>query len=178
MSAGETGRFTSCLLSLTITKMRSLVAAALLLAFTFPQRPPAASNPYETGHLTLTTSVSRPVNSGRRELYVDITPKPRMHVYAPGQTGYIAVTLKLEADPHFSAAPAQFPAAETILFEPLNERQLVYSKPFRITQPITLARNRTGGAALIVKGSLRYQACDAKVCFLPKTVPVEWRVMP
>jgi DsbC/DsbD-like thiol-disulfide interchange protein len=158
--------------------MRSLVAVALLLAFTFPQRQPAASNPYETGHLALTTSVSHPVNSKGRELYVDVTPKPGMHVYAPGQRGYIVVTLKLEADPHFSAAPAQFPAPETILFEPLNERQLVFSKPFRITQPITLARERAGGAALIVKGSLRYQACDAKVCFLPKTVRVEWRVTP
>ena len=109
-------------------------------------------------------------------IYLDITPKSRMHVYAPGQAGYIVVTLKLESDPSYSAAVAQFPKPETILFEPLNERQFVYSKPFRVTQPITLARQQLRNVPLVVKGRLRYQACDDKVCFLPKTVPVEWQV--
>ncbi len=158
--------------------MRSVFAAILLLAFTSPQRQPAASKSYETGHLTLTTSVGGPVNSARRELYLDITPKPRVHVYAPGQAGYITVSLKLDPDPRFSAAAARFPKPETMLFEPLNERQLVYSKPFRVTQPITLASDRRGNAPLVVTGTLRYQACDDKVCFLPKTVPVEWRFTP
>ena len=27
---------------------------------------------------------------------------------------------------------------------------------------------------LTIKGTLRYQACDDKVCFRPTSVPVEW----
>jgi hypothetical protein len=156
-------------------EMRSFLVALLLVPGVIPQAQPA-SNPHETDHLIVTTSTNAPANSARRELYLDVTPRPRMHIYAPGQAGYIAVTLTLERGPRFSAAPAQFPTPDSILFAPLNERQLVYSKPFRITQPITLARK--GGAPLIVKGTLRYQACDDKVCFLPKTVPVDWRITP
>ena len=29
---------------------------------------------------------------------------------------------------------------------------------------------------LTIKGTLRYQACDDKVCFRPTNVPVEWTV--
>jgi hypothetical protein len=155
--------------------MRSALVALVLVSGAIPQAQPA-SKPHETDHLIVTTSTKAHANAARRELYLDVTPKPRMHVYAPGQAGYIVVTLTLERDARFSAAPAQFPRPESILFVPLNERQLVYSKPFRITQPITLARK--GGAPLIVKGTLRYQACDDKVCFLPKTVPVDWRITP
>jgi DsbC/DsbD-like thiol-disulfide interchange protein len=158
-------------------EMRSLLVALLLVPGVIAGAQPA-SRPHETDHLTFTTSASAPAKSAKRDLYLDITPKPRMHVYAPGQSGYIAVTLTLDRDARFSAAPAQFPTPESILFVPLNERQLVYSKPFRITQPITLARSRSSGAAVIVKGTLRYQACDDKVCFLPKTVAVEWRITP
>lgn len=167
--------FISCLLSLTIREMRSLSAAVLLIALTVPQQPVPAP-PHETDHLTFTTSAGTLANSARRELYLDITPKPRMHLYAPGQAGYIVVTLKIERDSRFSTAAARFPKPETMLFEPLNERQLVYSKPFRVTQPITLASGRRGSVPVVVKGTLRYQACNEKVCFLPKTVPVEWRL--
>jgi hypothetical protein len=28
---------------------------------------------------------------------------------------------------------------------------------------------------LVLKGSLRYQACDDRECYLPETVPLAWR---
>ena len=56
----------------------------------------------------------------------------------------------------------------------LNETQLVYAKPFRITQQLTLKSPPSG--PVTIKGSVRYQACDDTICYLPKTVPVEWTV--
>ena len=127
----------------------------------------------ETAHLTVTTSSS--AQAGKAALFVDVAPKPTMHVYSPGQKGYIAITLTLDSDPAFTAARAKYPAGEKLFMKILNETQLVYSKPFRITQDLRLVKP-VSGAGLTIKGTLRYQACDDKVCYLPTTVPVQWAV--
>ena len=75
-------------------------------------------------------------------------------------------------DPAFTAAAPRFPKPEKIVFEPLNETQLVYAKPFRIVQDVTPTRR----GPLTIKGTLRYQACDDKVCYRPTNVPLEWMV--
>ena len=56
----------------------------------------------------------------------------------------------------------------------LKETQRVYAKPFRITQEVTLGADAP--ETLTVKGTLRYQACDDTICYLPVTVPVSWTV--
>ncbi len=130
----------------------------------------------ETMHLKLTSSTG-PETQGRIPLFLDVVPKARMHVYAPGQSGYIVITLTLDSDQGITMpAPAQFPKPEKTVFEPLNETQLVYSKPFRIVQDVALASGATATAT--IKGSLRYQACDDKVCYRPQTVPVTWTIAP
>jgi hypothetical protein len=162
--------------------MQSLLAAVVCAAVAAgAQRPgsDAAKPPVrETAHLTVATSSSAPaVAPGKRvSLLADVTPKPKMHVYAPGQDGYIAITLTLDPDPAFTAAKAKYPAGEKILMKILNETQLVYEKPFRITQDVTLAKRLSG--PLTIKGTLRYQACDDRICYLPITVPVQWTIGP
>jgi hypothetical protein len=129
----------------------------------------------ETRHLTVATSVKATEGTGGRvTLLADVTPKPKMHVYAPDQKDYIPITLKLVPDEAIREQPVQYPKAEKYFFEPLNETQLVYSKPFRIVQPVTLARTANG--AVTIKGTLRYQACDDAICYVPQNVPVSWTV--
>jgi DsbC/DsbD-like thiol-disulfide interchange protein len=130
-----------------------------------------APKAHETAHLTVTTSSS--AQAGKASLFVDVAPKPMMHVYSPGQKGYIAITLTLDANPAFTAAKAKYPAGEKLFMKVLNETQLVYSKPFRITQDIRFVKP-VPGAPLTIKGTLRYQACDDKICYLPQNVPVAW----
>ncbi len=119
----------------------------------------------------------------RISVFVDIAPKPKMHVYAPQEKDAIPVSLALEADPAFTSRAPQFPDPEKYYFAPLDLTQLVFSKPFRIVQDVTLAltpafreRANAAGATLPIKGTLRYQACDDKVCFAPKDVPVSWTI--
>jgi hypothetical protein len=129
------------------------------------------AGPVETPHLKVTTSASDTLARDQHmSLFVDVEPKPLIHVYAPGQDGFIVVTLTLDKDAAFTASTPKFPRPEKVVFEPLNETQLVYSKPFRIVQDITPSRK----GPLTIKGTLRYQACDDKVCFRPTSVPVEW----
>jgi DsbC/DsbD-like thiol-disulfide interchange protein len=149
--------------------MGPMIVAAWLLQ--------AIANPQSTAHLQVKTSASAAAVAagGTVTLQVDVTPKPKMHVYAPGQDGYIPIQLTLTADPAFTAAKAKYPAGETFVMPALNERQLVYAKPFRITQAVTLAPSATG--PVTIKGTLRYQACDDTICYLPKTIPLDWTVL-
>jgi DsbC/DsbD-like thiol-disulfide interchange protein len=148
--------------------MRAMIVAVWLLQ--------VVANPQETLHLQLKTSanVVSAAAGGKVLLQIDVTPKPKMHVYAPGQDGYIPILLTLTADPAFTAAKAKYPAGEKFVMPALNETQLVYAKPFTVTQEITLKSPPTG--PLTIKGSVRYQACDDAICYLPKTVPVEWTI--
>ena len=61
--------------------------------------------------------------------------------------------------------------AETMDFE--GEHVPVYEKPFRLTAAVSLARTAKAGS-LTITGTLKYQACDDRVCFIPESVPVRW----
>ena len=153
----------------------TLLAATLLVQPVSPK--PSA---IETAHVTvsptlspaLLPSSSRP--GAKLSLFVDVTPKAKMHLYAPGEKDGIPVALTIDPNPAVRLSPAAFPPAEKFFFEPLKLTQLVFSKPFRITQDVTIAARPAG--ALTITGSFRYQACDDSVCYLPKTVPIEWTV--
>ena len=146
-----------------------------VVATLFAQAPSTAK-PIETAHLSLTPSASAAAvpPGGKLTLFVDVVPKPKMHVYSPGQSGYIAITLTLDADPAVTAGKAKYPAGEKYVMPALNETMLVYAKPFRIAQDVTIARGTA--APKTIKGTLRYQACDDAICYLPKTIPVEWTI--
>jgi Disulphide bond corrector protein DsbC len=133
----------------------------------------------ESKYLTLTPASSGiPKPGGRVTLDLSVTPRPKIHVYAPGQPDYMPISLTLEANPAYrTAGEPQYPKPETLFFKPLNERFKVYSRPFRITQDIivsTPARPNPPDKFLVVKGKVSYQACDDLVCYLPVDVPVTW----
>src|SRR5690349_19396151 len=96
-----------------------------LLTWLVAQEP--AARPIETAHLTLTVSSSAAsaAPGGKLTLQVDVTPKAKMHVYAPGQDGYIPIQLTLTDTPGISAAKAKYPAGEKFVMPALNETQLV-----------------------------------------------------
>jgi DsbC/DsbD-like thiol-disulfide interchange protein len=163
--------------------VRSLIFiayAGFFFAYLGAQLPLPAKNTVETAHVMVSTG-SAPAadtsagSSATRTLFVDIAPKPKMHVYAPGEKEGIPVSLSIEPSTGVKAAQPQFPPPQKYFFAPLKLTQLVYSKPFRITQPVTLA-GPLAGQTLTIKGTLRYQACDDTVCYLPKSVPLSWLV--
>jgi DsbC/DsbD-like thiol-disulfide interchange protein len=182
---------TSSVITIMISSASAFLLVCLLLlnqgagqpSIPSSQKPGAVS--VDTPHLAVTTSVSAgSVSPGAQFLLlVDVSPKPKMHVYAPGEKDVIPVTLTLEPDESYKAAKPEFPKAEQYFFEQIKLIQLVYSKPFRIAQSVSFAatpvlreRARAAGGSITVKGSLRYQTCDDKVCYPPKTVPLAWTV--
>lgn len=115
----------------------------------------------------------------RISLTLDVTPGPKIHVYAPGQNGYIPITLKMNESPDFKALAPAFPRA-TPFVDPVGERVQVFDTPFRVTQNVTLTltpsmrQRATARESLVVAGAFEYQACDDKVCYRPETIPVQW----
>jgi DsbC/DsbD-like thiol-disulfide interchange protein len=128
----------------------------------------------------LTDQVASP--GTRFSIVLDVTPGRRIHVYAPGVSGYRPIALRLEPQPGLVINQTRFPAPEIYHFKPLNERVLVFQRPFRIVQDVMLDRSREGEAALkgrehlTIGGTLEYQACDDKICFNPQSVPLSWTV--
>ncbi len=156
--------------------------AAGLLARIGGAVPPASAGKVAGEQLTATVGVSDAVVSpGERvTLIVDITPKPKMHVYAPGQAGYIPLTLRLTASPDFRTDAPRFPASRNYYFAPLKETVKVFDRPLRVTTTVTIAltpdlrRRASAKESLVISGSLAYQACDDKVCYRQETLPLTW----
>lgn len=135
-------------------------------------------------YLSLSTYLSdQVVAPGTRfSLVMDVIPDRRVHVYAPGVTGYKPIALTLGPQIGVIVRGAQFPKPEDYFFKPLNEHVLVYQQPFKIvydleidpTPPAVAALQ--GQSSLKIEGVLAYQACDDKVCFLPQSIPLSWTV--
>lgn len=114
-------------------------------------------------------------------LAVDVTPGPGIHVYAPGDHLYRVVRLRLDAPGFLQARPLPYPPSEPYHYEPLDETVPVYQQPFRLVQEVTVpltARTAALAAApdgaLVIEGTLEYQACDDEVCYLPAKAPLQW----
>jgi DsbC/DsbD-like thiol-disulfide interchange protein len=133
-----------------------------------------------TPHLTFTAEISPAVvkPGGRMSIAIDIVPRKNMHVYAPG-TPYRPVSMRLHTDAPLRVHGAVFPKPRRYLFKPLKEEVLVYDAPFRLTVKVVAGdaqalRKQRRGPDLTIKGSLDYQACDDRICYLPTSVPFEW----
>ena len=129
------------------------------------------------GHATIVaapTQVSGPAGT-RLSLFVDVTPKPGMHVYAPGNADYIPITVKLSPTTEIKAGKVAYPKSEVMTLA--DEKVSVFQKPFRLTQDVTLDKSAKAGSTIAVAGTVQYQACDDKVCYPPESAPVTWAVV-
>jgi peroxiredoxin len=113
---------------------------------------------------------------------VDVVPNPGVHVYAPGVAGYQPIALTIAPQVGLVLRTAQYPRAEDYHFKPLNEHVSVYQHPFRILQDVMIDPSPAAQAALkdmpamTIRGTLNYQACDDRLCFAPRSVPLTWTI--
>ena len=106
----------------TMTKPLLLTIVATAMLAVPSVRVALDAEPTTTKHLSLTTStsVSTVAPGGRVSLVVEITPKPNMHVYAPGQADVIPVSLTLAPSEAAVSQPLQFPKAEKLEIKELG----------------------------------------------------------
>lgn len=154
----------------------ALVASAAVAAQTAaPQRRPLLD-------VTSSVSVDRVAPGERFSVSLNLTPAPRVHVYAPEVTGYKPIAFTVRPQPGLVVRGVTFPPSESYYYAPLKETVPVYQKAFRVVQELMLDGSPTGRAALkgltsvAVQGTLSYQACDDRVCFPPRSVPMTWTI--
>jgi len=176
---GVMSRFTTALLLLALP----VSLAAQANPFDQPNKPPAvAGTTIDTPHLSLVpgSSADKIAPGAKVSLSFDITPRRGIHVYAPGKHTYQVVRMTLDPQPWLRAQPTTYPPSEMYHFEPLDERIEVYQKPFRLTEDVAMLstpeaqKALAGQSSVTITGKLDYQACDDKVCYAPRTVPVKW----
>lgn len=137
-----------------------------------------------TAHLTMTASISDAAAAPgeRLAIIVNVTPKPGMHLYAPGKHTYQVVRLTLDPQPWLRPQATTYPASQIYHFKPLDERIEVFMKPFQLRRDVTVLATPEAQKLLAamttatITGALEYQACDDKVCYNPARIPVSFVV--
>jgi hypothetical protein len=137
-----------------------------------------------TAHLTMAASVSDAAAAPgeRLAIVVNVTPKPGMHLYAPGKHDYQVVKLTIDPQPWLRAQATVYPASQIYHFKPLDEHVEVFMKPFQMRRELTVLASPdaqkllAGVTTVTITGALEYQACDDKVCYNPARVPFNFVV--
>lgn len=111
------------------------------------------------------------------ELVLDLIPSAGIHVYAPEVRNYRPIVLSVTTQPGLSmVGSARYPVAESYYYAPLKETVPVYQKPFRVLQVVSVDRSFRPGSLVTIAGTLTYQACDDRICYPPRKVPLTWTV--
>jgi len=159
--------------------VRAIIALLLFISPIAAQKdlPPELRAPAPR-HLSLATSAgaSSGAPGSKLSLFVDIVPKPGIHVYAPGAKNYRAIGWTLGPTSGVTVGKIAYPASELLFFAPLKETVPVYQRPFRLTRDITISSSTKRSETLGLSGTIEYQACDDKVCFVPESVAVRWSI--
>jgi len=159
--------------------MASVVAAAAGGASPLSQ-PPAApawldAEPEVTATtMHLTAKAERPEPAGADgfvTLRLRVTPQAGMRIYAHDVKGYVPLTLDVAAPAGAVLRPVAYPAPVEYVFPPTGERSRVHDEPFTLVQRVRLPR---GASVDDLVGTLRYQACDDRLCYKPASVRVRW----
>ncbi len=165
-------------------KYRERLTGNTVLSKLFPELGEEVSDTVEAPHLQLSVGQSDrvAVPGNLVTLTAEVRLPPDVHVYAPGTKGYKTVKLVIDPLPDFEIRQASYPSAKILYLPAIKERVPVFEGAFRIRQELKVNSMAEFSGALgadgkkvTVKGSLEYQACDSKICFLPATVPVEWQ---
>jgi len=152
--------------------------SAAILVHQFGWMPPEPAVEVEGKQLTAKVGASNAtVAPGQRvALTVDIDLNPGMHVYAPGVEGYIPIDWKMQDTQAAAVHEPQFPRSTKLYLKAIGETVPAYRGHFRLTRDVTFPLRPEGAAPgpFSVTGSLRYQACDDRVCYIPQELHLTW----
>jgi len=161
---------------------RDRVSAPTILLREFGSASGTRETAVRTNHLEMkyhsTRDTVRP--NLRFTLVADFQLHPKMHVYAPGTVGYIPIRFDIEPSPYFTVHETEYPPSENLFLAAIQETVPVFQGGFEVRQDITIMGNDVvepvlkADREIKIRGKLRYQACDDKICYLPQTLPLEW----
>ena len=122
----------------------------------------------------LTVAAGKPAT-----IELDFRVKDGMHVNSSEPRSEFLIPTKLRFMPptDLAVAKVEYPKGAELAFSFSPKDKLsVYSGDFRITAQVSASRSATTGP-YTVHGELKYQACNDKACFPPKTLPITFNVV-
>lgn len=148
----------------------------LFLAFTITWACTAAPTP---SHLNVEgVRPARVKRGAAAEAVVELKVQQGFHVHAnpASRPQLIATKVEVVGGKDLEASPAVYPPPKPYKVPGMDALVDTYDGRFEVRIPIRAAQNGAAGKQEM-QGSVRYQACDDKVCFPPKVVkfgvPVE-----
>lgn len=136
----------------------------------------AAERQVRGKHLTVVLDQSREQlpAGGSAVLTAKVQLPPDFHVYAPGvEAPYRPIVLRLDPVAGVKTA-VHFPPGKPLRLEAIGETVPAYAGEFLIKIDVKAVANAPRD--LEVRGTLDYQTCDDKICYIPASVPVSWRL--
>jgi thiol:disulfide interchange protein DsbD len=111
------------------------------------------------------------------KLALSVSLPPKLHVQAdkPRDPSLIPTVLTVEAPAGVRVSNLIYPATEDFTLEGQSEPLLVFGNEFVVGATITVDATVAAGE-LKIPGRFRYQACDEKMCFQPRTERFEWNL--
>ncbi len=121
-----------CHISVVLVSTGVLILSAVVHGAQAPLFGPAASpgTPLARLDVAITAGTAAIVPGRPVALSLDMRPARGIHVYAPGNAGYIPVSVTLTVPAGVQVHPAVYPAGEDYVFGDLKEIVKVYSRAF------------------------------------------------
>lgn len=159
------------------------IATAQVPAFLDLDEPTARA---ETPHIVAVAEAVpvEMVRDDRVTLRLRVMPRPGMRVYAHDVTGYVPFSIALDQDPRsgVTADRVDWPEVALYAFPPTGESSRVYDGQVVVRQVVALGpkahQTLDGGSGVTVRATIRYQACDDRLCYRPATARVAWTIPP
>ena len=134
-----------------------------------PRRPAA-------GRSAVAATDAVPAGSSAR-LALEVSLPEGYHVQsnAPREAAFIPTVLTVEAPGGFAVAEIVYPAPTDLTQAGQAQPLAVFEREFAIGVVVTVPADAAPGE-VVIPARLRYQACDAQLCYAPTTAAAEWRL--
>jgi thiol:disulfide interchange protein len=149
------------LLSLILTLLPALAAGqAIPLATITPVNPPSSVRAGSTTELSLRVDVPKGLHAQ--------SDKPR-------DPSLIPTTLQLQLPSTVSVVETVFPPSTDFTVQGFDKPLAVFEGTFQIKVRLAVSAEQPSGA-LEIPARFRYQACDEKSCYPPRTINTAWTI--
>lgn len=130
------------------------------------------STSYLEGSIAISDTVA--LSSQVLAIILKMSIKDGVHLYGePIPAGYYPLKIQLEPNPNFTLEPWHYPKTRKLVLESINETFHILPNDFELRSKIRVAeRPKPGSHVIAIKMS--FQACDSKMCMIPKQLVFEF----
>jgi thiol:disulfide interchange protein len=115
----------------------------------------------------------RPGSAARAALQIELPEGLHTNSNKPRDPLFIPIALSVRPPAGVTVTEIVYPEAKDLVQEGLTQPLAVFEREFAIGVQMEIAPGVAPGE-ITVPASLRYQACDEKVCYPPVTLPATW----